>query len=122
MNVPLDLPEATTHIVGTPTLSFTYSGIGTSRTVYAQIVDETTGRVLGLTVTPIPVTLNGQKQTATVTLNDITFTTNDDSLDLQIVGAATPFANLAQFLTSFGVINVSNVHVSLPTAKVAVPA
>ena len=45
-----------------PTLSFTYSGVGTSRTVYAQIVDEKTGRVLGLTVTPIPVTLNGKTQ------------------------------------------------------------
>ncbi len=122
VNVPLDLPATPTQIVGAPTLSFTYSGIGTSRTVYAQIVDETTGRVLGLTVTPIPVTLNGQPQTVTVELNDITFTTNGDPLVLQIVGAATPFASLAQFLTSFGVVNVSNVRVSLPTAADAEPA
>ena len=122
VNVPLDLPEATTHIVGTPTLSFTYSGIGTSRNVYAQIVDTKTDLVLGYAVTPIPVTLNGKAHAATVNLNDISFTTDGDPLELQIVGAATPFANLAQCLTSFGVINVSNVQVSLPTAADAVPA
>ena len=121
VNVPLNLPATPTHIVGAPTLSFTYSGIGTSRTVYAQIVDTKTGLVLGYAVTPIPVTLNGTTQTATVNLSDITFTTNGDPLELQIVGAATPFANLTEFLTSFGVINVSNVQVSLPTAADAVP-
>ena len=122
VTVPLNLSETTTHIVGAPTLSFTYSGIGTSRNVYAQIVDTKTGLVLGYAVTPIPVTLNGKAQNVSVNLSDISFTTNGDPLELQIVGAATPFANLAQFLTSFAVVNVSNVQVSLPTAADAVPA
>ena len=55
-------------------------------------------------------------------MNDISFTTNGDPLTLQIVGAATPFANLVQILTSIGVVDVSNVQVSLPTAADAVPA
>ena len=37
---------AGTQIVGAPQLTFTYSGIGTSRSVYAQIVDDQTGRHL----------------------------------------------------------------------------
>ncbi|MEI6254566.1 MAG: CocE/NonD family hydrolase, partial [Mycobacteriaceae bacterium] len=95
VNVPLNLPATPTHIVGAPTLSFAYSGIGTSRAVYAQIVDTKTGLVLGFAVTPIPVTLNGKTQTATVELNDITFTTNGEPLTLQIVGAPTMWVGVA---------------------------
>jgi ABC-2 type transport system ATP-binding protein len=36
-----------------------YSGLGTSRNVYAQLVDDKTGRVLGNILTPIPVKLDG---------------------------------------------------------------
>ena len=36
---------------GFPTLSFTYNGIGPSRAVYAQLVDNATGRVVGNIVT-----------------------------------------------------------------------
>ena len=39
--------ETKTYIVGAPTITMSYSGIGTSRNVYAQLVDDTTGRVLG---------------------------------------------------------------------------
>lgn len=91
VNVPLTLPETPTQIVGAPALSFTYSGIGTSRTV-------------------------------SIDVNVIRFTTNGDPRELQNVCAATPFVNRAQFLASFDVINVSNLQVSLPTAKDAVPA
>jgi ABC-2 type transport system ATP-binding protein len=56
----------TTHIVGAPELTLTYSGAGVSRRVCAQLVDDTTGLVLGNLVTPIPVTLDGQTHTITV--------------------------------------------------------
>ena len=46
--------------MGAPELTLTYSGTGSSRHVYAQLVDDTTGLVLGNIVTPIPVTLDGQ--------------------------------------------------------------
>jgi ABC-2 type transport system ATP-binding protein len=109
-----------TQIVGAPELSFTYSGIGTSRAVYAQIVDET-GRVLGDIVTPIPVTLDGQTHTLSVALGqlaDIAYTapSGGGTLTLQLVGSATPFENL----TSIGEINVSNMTLSLPTVKINV--
>ena len=37
---------------------------------------------------------------------------NKDDLELQITGSATPYENF----TSYGVINVSNVQLTLPTA------
>ena len=107
-----------TQIVGAPELTFTYSGVGTSRAVYAQIVDEQTQtrRVLGNIVTPIPVTLDGQTRTVSVALGqlaDIAYTAppGGGTLTLQLVGSATPFENL----TSIGVISVSNMTLSLPT-------
>lgn len=119
INVPLNNPEGTdenplgtTTVVGAPELTFTYSGIGTSRHVYAQIVDKNTGLVVGNIVTPVPVTLDGRTHEAHVSMEDIAYTMDENSdLELQIVGSATPYLNL----TSYGVINVSDVSVSLPT-------
>ena len=62
IDVPLDDGAVGTTVVGAPTLTFNYSGIGTSRSVYAQIVDTNTGLVVGNIVTPIPVTLDGRPQ------------------------------------------------------------
>ena len=61
----------TTHVVGAPKLTFTYSGIGTTRHVYAQLVDDTTGLVLGNLVTPISVTLDGRSHDVTVDLEQV---------------------------------------------------
>jgi ABC-2 type transport system ATP-binding protein len=116
INIPLeDAPDGTT-IVGAPHLTFNYSGIGTSRSVYAQIVDKNTGLVVGNLVTPIPVTLDGRPHRVDISMENIVYTYGDDvptgaDLELQIVGSATPYLNLTQF----GFINVSDVSVSLPT-------
>lgn len=115
LNLAVSVPTGT-QIVGAPEVTFTYSGIGTSHAVYAQIVDDQTGRVLGNLVTPIPVTLDGQTHTVSIalgTLEDVAYTAAGpgSTLTLQLVGSATPFENL----TSFGVINVSNLSLSLPT-------
>jgi ABC-2 type transport system ATP-binding protein len=115
LNLKVSIPDGT-QVVGAPQLTFTYSGIGTTRTVYAQIVDNTSGLVLGNIDTPIPVTLNGQTHTVSIalgTLQDIAYTAPavGGTLTLQLVGSATQFENL----TSYGVINVSNMTLSLPT-------
>jgi ABC-2 type transport system ATP-binding protein len=105
-------PSEGTQIVGAPQLTLTYSGLGTGRHVYAQIVDDQTGLVLGGIVTPIPVTLDGQTHTVTVTLEDIAYTAPPGAkLTLQVVSSATPFLNLI----SFGVMNVSGMQLVLPT-------
>ena len=115
IDVPLDDGAVGETVVGAPDLTFTYSGIGTSRSVYAQIVDTNTGLVVGNIVTPIPVKLDGRTHTADINMADIVYTyddvPNDADLELQIVGSATQFLNLTQF----GFINVSDVAVSLPT-------
>jgi ABC-2 type transport system ATP-binding protein len=115
LNLNVSIPDGA-QVVGAPQLTFTYSGIGTTRTVYAQIVDNASGLVLGNIDTPIPVTLNGQTHTVSValgTLQDIAYTApaTGGTLTLQLVGSATQFENL----TSYGVINVSNMTLSLPT-------
>jgi ABC-2 type transport system ATP-binding protein len=112
LNFTVPAIDLTSQIVGPPQLTLTYAGIGTSRSIYAQIVDDQTGLVLGNIVTPIPVTLDGQPHTVTVPLEDIAYTpVPGQTLTLQIVGSATAFENL----TSFGVINVSSIHLVLPT-------
>lgn len=119
INIALTLPTGTTQLVGAPTVTVNYSGLGTGRFVYAQIVDNNTGRVVGNVVTPIPVTLDGQSRHVTVDLEDIAYTAGPgDSLTLQLVASTTPY----QSFTSAGVINVSSVAVSLPTVGAGVVA
>lgn len=118
INVPVTASTSTgpTYIVGAPTVTMTYAGLGTSRVVYAQFVDTNTGRVVGNILTPIPVTLDGATRTVTVSTEDIAYTAEPgDSLTLQIVGSATPFENF----TSYGAIDISQVDVTVPTANPA---
>lgn len=104
-------PPAGSQIVGAPSLKFSYSGFGTSRTVYGQLVDETSGQVLGNIATPIPVTLDGREHTVDIPLDDIAYTTpTGGKLKLQITSSATNFENF----TSFGVINIGDVTLALP--------
>jgi ABC-2 type transport system ATP-binding protein len=113
-------PESDTplHVVGAPSLTFTYSGLGTSRHVYAQLVDNETHRVLGNLVTPIPVTLDGRQRTVTFDMENIAYTMGaDDSLTLQIVDSATAYEDF----TSFGLVTITDVSITMPTAAVATP-
>jgi ABC-2 type transport system ATP-binding protein len=103
----------TTYVVGAPQLTLTYSGTGSSRFVYAQLVDDSTGLVLGNQVTPIPVTLNGQTQTVSEPLNMVAATLNPgQSVTLQLVATSADF----ETLTSLGQLTVSSMTLSLPTA------
>lgn len=111
-------PTAGDQIVGSPTLSFTYSGLGTSKTVYAQLVDNATGLVLSNNLTPIPVVLNGKTQTVEIPMANIAYTVRTgDSLTLQITSSALNFENLF----SYGFINMKNIEVSLPVHDINVP-
>ncbi len=116
VSVPLDDAAVGTQVVGAPQLTMTYSGIGTSRHVYAQVVDKKTGLVVGNIVTPLPVTLDGRTHTQTYSMEDIVWTYGDtvpdaSDLELQIVGSATPYLNF----TEYGFIDVKDVSVSMPT-------
>jgi ABC-2 type transport system ATP-binding protein len=114
--VELTLPAqaTTTYIVGAPQLEFTYSGTGSSRHVYAQLVDDTTGLVLGNHVTPIPVTLDGQTHTVKIPLEMVAHTlAPGETVTLQLVASAVEY----QALWSSGELNVSSMKLSLPTAS-----
>ena len=103
-------PPVGAQIVGAPQLSFSYQGIGNGKAVFAQLIDNATGRVVGNNVTPIPVTLDGQSNTVTVSMQDIAYTVGaNDSLTLQILAYASLFAN-----SSIGAVNISDVQLDLP--------
>ncbi|WP_144418386.1 CocE/NonD family hydrolase [Mycobacterium sp. EPa45] len=104
-----------TKYVGAPTVSFQYQGLGTSRFVYAQLVDNKTGLVVGNLVTPVAVTLDGGIHTASVNMENIVYNVVDpgDDLTLQITSSATAYERF----TAFGVINISDIGLTLPTAN-----
>jgi ABC-2 type transport system ATP-binding protein len=104
----------TVQVVGPPELTFSYQGIGTAGHIFAQIIDDKTGMVLGNAVTPISVELDGQKRTITVPLHSIAYTmTPGTSVTLQLTNAAIPFDNI----TSLGLVDLSDIHLSLPTVQ-----
>jgi ABC-2 type transport system ATP-binding protein len=113
LNLTTPKSTTTTYVVGAPKLSFDYSGTGTASHVYAQLVDDTSGLVLGNLVTPIAVTLDGQSRTATVELEQVAQTLRPgETLTVQLVASALPY----ETINSFGVLNVSSMTLSLPTA------
>lgn len=119
INVKVDT-TGLAQTVGAPTLSFDYQGLGTSRFVYAQLVDNDTGLVVGNLVTPVPVTLDGRNRTATINMENIVYTVDDpnvDNLTLQITSSATAYENF----TAFGVINISNIGLTLQTPATITP-
>ncbi|MCB0950540.1 MAG: peptidase S15 [Mycobacterium sp.] len=112
INIPIAGPLLPTQMVGAPELSFTYSGFGTSRHIYAQLVDNETDLVLGNIITPIPVELDGQTHEITISMESIAYSmAPGDSLTLQIVGATSVYADATQW----GFIDVSDVNIALPT-------
>ncbi|WP_243747721.1 CocE/NonD family hydrolase [Mycolicibacterium sp. CBMA 226] len=116
LNLTIPAGTTTTYVVGAPQLTLTYSGTGIASHVYGQLVDNTTGLVLGNQVTPIPVTLDGQTHTITVALEDVAQTLRPgQTLTLQLVASAADY----QAIASLGVLNVSNMQLTLPTADPA---
>jgi ABC-2 type transport system ATP-binding protein len=116
LNLTTPAAAVTTYLVGAPQLTFTYSGTGVARHVYAQLVDDTTGLVLGNLVTPVPVTLDGQTHTVTIPMEMVAHTLRPgETVTLQLVASAVPY----QTIWSLGTLNVSNMQLALPTANAA---
>jgi ABC-2 type transport system ATP-binding protein len=116
LNLTIPKAKTTTYIVGAPQLTLTYSGTGISRHVYAQLVDDTTGLVLGNLVTPVPVTLDGKTRTISVPMEMVAQTLKPgETVTLQVVASTFPYATI----TSLGVLNVSSIELLLPTADAA---
>ena len=104
-------------VQGAPEVTLTYSGKtpdGVKPTrVFAQLVDDETGLVLGNVVTPIPVTLDGQSHTVTIPLEIVAFTTTPgSSITLQLVATTVAYGEPRLG----GSVEVSTLDVRLPTA------
>ena len=104
-------PPAGKQVVGSPTISFSYAGLGTSDTVYAQLVDNVSGLVLSNVVTPIAVTLDGRTRTVSMPMEDIAYSVDaGDSLTLQITSSALNYFDA----WSYGGISISDVTLDMP--------
>jgi len=115
LNISITAPTAA-NIVGAPTLTLHYTGTspaGVSPTrVFAQLVDDSTGIVLGNQITPIDVTLDGKAHTTTVPLEIVAFTAKPGAhLTLQLVATTTAYA----IPRLGGSIDFASVHIELPT-------
>ena len=104
-------------VVGAPELKLTYhgtvvSGVNPTR-VFAQLVDESSGIVIGNQITPIKVTLDGQDHSVTVPLEAIAFTGKAGAhVILQIVATTTAYVQPRLN----GTVSFNAIHLSLPTA------
>jgi len=115
LNVPITAGAAA-NILGAPTVTLSYTGASPAGArptrVFAQLVDDATGIVLGNQITPIAVTLDGKQHTATVPLEMVVFTARPGAhLTLQIV--ATTVAYDEPRLG--GTVDFSSVKIDLPT-------
>ena len=95
VNVPFVVPR-TAPLVGAPQLRLTYSGsapAGVRPTrIFAQLVDDSTGIVMGNQITPIAVTLDGRSHTIAVPLEMVAFTAKPNAhLTLQLVATTTAY-------------------------------
>ena len=118
-SVDLDVPIGSSAglIVGAPQLALTYQGTSPDGTlptrVFAQLVDPTSGVVLGNQATPIAVTLDGQSHTLTLPLEQIAFATAaGGKVTLQVVAVAAGYA----VPRLGGQITFTQILVTLPTA------
>lgn len=112
LNYTTPAVTTTTYVVGAPHLSFTYSGTGSGDHLYAQLVDTSTGQVLGNQVTPIAVTLDGTQRIADVDLEMVAQTlTPGQTVVLQVFGSSASYRPVG----ALGAVTVSNLELSLPT-------
>jgi ABC-2 type transport system ATP-binding protein len=122
VNVTVTAPKQKALLAGAPELTLTYhrlSAAGSApvqTSIYAQVVDDATGKVLGNQVTPIQVTLDGATHTTTVPLEILSATDRPgEHFTLQI--AASTVAYQTQRAT--GAIDFSHIRVVLPTVNPA---
>ena len=118
VNVPVTFGNRSVVVVGAPQLRLAYRGTtppGSRPTrVFAQLVDGSTGLVLGNQVTPIEVTLDGQTHTTTVPLEMVAFTgTPQGHLELQLVASTVSYGQ-PRF---GGSVAFTQVQLALPVAS-----
>ncbi len=121
VDLPVVIPKSGV-VVGAPRLSFSYTGTVPAHDrptrVFAQLVDTTTGLVLGNQVTPIAVTLDGHAHVATVPMEIVAYTATPTShVELQLVATTVAYATPQLG----GSVSFAAIHVALPVAAGLTP-
>jgi len=118
VGVGVEAPGAEAFVLGEPRLSLTYRGTAApaGTRVYAQLVDQASGRVLGNQVTPVPLTLDGTTRTVQRPLEAIASSVPPGArLRLQLV----PGSNVYDVQRSAGAVAFARVRVELPVVDAA---
>jgi ABC-2 type transport system ATP-binding protein len=122
VNVTIQPPAHPSLVVGAPEVTVTYHGTvapgKTPARVFTQLVDNSSGLVLGNQITPVDVTLDGHSHTTTVPLEVVVQAmTPGHPLTLQLVATTVAYAKPRLG----GTVSFERVHVSLPVARHIVP-
>jgi ABC-2 type transport system ATP-binding protein len=122
VSVPITNGSKAALVVGAPRLTMTYRGTvpaGARPTrVFAQLVDGSTGLVLGNQITPIDVTLDGQTHTASVPLEIVSQAmAPGQHVTVQLVATTVAYAQPRLG----GSVTFSAVKVALPVVKGVTP-
>ena len=123
IEVKVDPGDTDGLVLGAPELRFTYSGTtpaGSRPTrVFAQLVDDDTGIVVGNQITPIEIDLDGAAHEAAVDLESVAFHARPGhTLTLQIVATTPAYAEPRLG----GSIDMSAIELTLPVATGLKPA
>ena len=122
VNVDVPFGNRSAVVVGAPELQLTYRGTsppGPRPTrVFAQLVDESTGLVLGNQITPIDITVDSRTHTTSVPLEMVAFTGRPhDRIELQLVATTVAYATPRLG----GSVQFTHIHIALPTASDITP-
>lgn len=117
VEVQVDGPSEATTVLGAPTVRLTYRGTVADGErpvrVFAQVVDDERGVVVGNQITPIPLELDGQEHTVEVDLETIVqHLEAGETLTLQLVATTTAYATPRLG----GEVTFDRIELSLPTA------
>jgi ABC-2 type transport system ATP-binding protein len=119
VNLTVRAPAHKALVVGPPQLTISYRGLAAagspvSTSIYAQVVDDASGKVLGNQITPIPVRLDGASHTVSQPLEILAATDRPgEHLTLQIVAGTVAY----QTQRATGAVKFSKIHVVLPTVN-----
>jgi ABC-2 type transport system ATP-binding protein len=117
VNLTIRAPARTALVVGSPQLTISYRGLAApgspvSTSIYAQVVDDASGKVLGNQITPIPVRLDGASHTMSEPLEILAATERPHQhLTLQIAAATVAY----ETQRATGALMFSTIHIVLPT-------
>jgi ABC-2 type transport system ATP-binding protein len=118
--ITVPIAAAAAQVAGEPKLTLSYTATGTGGGhVFAQIVDQTRGVVLGNQVTPIPIALDGAPHTVTRSLEGVAASVTPSSrYALQIIGGSAVYGPAR----TTAAVTVTKARIELPTVLGASPA